>query len=128
MTMVVVWFHVKTNLFSYYFEMLLPLLKVTMFFCYFLQYDEVSLLTFLEGCYHHLVFMNPVSRCSKLKLLVKVNFIKKQNQTQLCMSLFLISQFSTLNNLQPTCWYSVKGVLSPLCWAYPQLIFFRINW
>ena len=31
---------VKTSLFSYYFEMLLPLSKVIVFFYYFLQYNE----------------------------------------------------------------------------------------
>ena len=69
--------HVKTSLFSCYFEMLPPLSKVIVFFCYFLRYDEVFLISLLNGCYHYLVFMHPVNGCSKSKLLVKVNFIKK---------------------------------------------------
>ena len=39
--------------------------------CYFLQYDEVFLISLLAGCYHYLVFMDQVSDCSKSKLLVK---------------------------------------------------------
>ena len=41
----------KPVFFSYYFEMLPPLLKVIVLFCYFLQYDEVFLLSLLDGCY-----------------------------------------------------------------------------
>ena len=61
----------KTSLFSYFFEMLPRLSKVIVFFCYFLQYDEVFLIGFLDGFYHYLVFMDPVSGCSNSKLLVK---------------------------------------------------------
>ena len=57
--------------FSYYFEMLPPLSKVIVFFCYFLQYDEVFLISLLDGCYHYLVFMDPVNGYSKSKLPVK---------------------------------------------------------
>ena len=48
-----------------------PSLKVILFFCYFLQYDEVLLSSFLSGSYHYLVFMDPVHGYSKSKLLVK---------------------------------------------------------
>ena len=41
------------------------------FLCYFLQYDEVFLISLLEGCYHYLVFMHPAYGCSKSKLLVR---------------------------------------------------------
>ena len=41
------------------------------FLCYFLQYDEVILISLLDGCYHDLVVFNPVNGCSKLKLLMK---------------------------------------------------------
>ena len=64
-------FRVKTSLFSYYFEMLPLLSKVIVFFCYFLQYDEVFLISLLGGCYHYLVFMHLVKGYSKSKLLVK---------------------------------------------------------
>ena len=47
------------------------------FLCYFLQYDEVFLINLLDGCYHYLVFADPINGCSKSKLLVRVNFIKK---------------------------------------------------
>ena len=33
--------------------------------CYFLQYDQVFLISILQGCYHYLVFMDPGSGCSK---------------------------------------------------------------
>ena len=59
-------FRVKTSLFPYHFEMLPPL-----------QYDEVFLISLLGGCYHDLVFVDPVNGYSKLKLFVRVNFIKK---------------------------------------------------
>ena len=69
---------VKTSLFSYYFEMWLPLSKVIVFFCYFLQYNET-------------VFDQPVRRLLplpcfygssqwllKVKITCKrVNFVKK---------------------------------------------------
>ena len=54
---------VKTSLFSYCFEMLLPLSKVLVFFCYFLQYDESVFDSLLDGCYLYLVFMDLVSGC-----------------------------------------------------------------
>ena len=41
------------------------------FLCYFLQYDEVFFISFLDGYYHYLVFMDPFNGCSKSKLLVK---------------------------------------------------------
>ena len=41
------------------------------FLCYFLQYGEVFLISLLDGCYHYLVFVDPVNRCSEPKLLVK---------------------------------------------------------
>ena len=41
------------------------------FLCYFLQYDEVFLSSLLDGCYHNIVFMDPVNGYSKSKLLVK---------------------------------------------------------
>ena len=41
------------------------------FLCYFLQYDEVSLINLLDGCYHYLVFIIPVNGYSKSKVLVK---------------------------------------------------------
>ena len=47
------------------------------FLCYFLQNNEVLLISFSDGCYHYLVFMVPVNDCSKSKLLIRVNFIKK---------------------------------------------------
>ena len=40
------------------------------FLCYFLQY-EVFLTSLFDGCYHYIVFMDPVNGCSKSKLLVK---------------------------------------------------------
>ena len=69
---------VKTSLFSYYFAMWLPLSKVIVFFCYFLQYNET-------------VFDQPVRRLLplpcfygssqwllKVKIICKrVNFVKK---------------------------------------------------
>ena len=67
-------FCVETSHFSYYFEMLPPLFKVIVFFSVtFLQYDVVVLISLLDGCYHHLVFMDPVNG-SKSKLLVKSTF------------------------------------------------------
>ena len=51
--------------------MLPPLSKVIVSLCYFLQYDEVFLISLSDGCYHYLVFMDPVKDCSKSKLLVK---------------------------------------------------------
>ena len=48
-----------------------PLSKVTAFFCFFLQYDEVFLSSLLNGCYHYLDFMDPVNDYSESKLLVK---------------------------------------------------------
>ena len=41
------------------------------FLCYFLQCNEVFLISLLDGCYHCLVFMDPVNGCSKSKLPVK---------------------------------------------------------
>ena len=41
------------------------------FLCYFFQYDEVFLISVLDGYYHYLFFMDPVNGCSKSKLLVK---------------------------------------------------------
>ena len=41
------------------------------FLSYFLQYDEVFFIDFLDSCYHYLVFMDPVNGCSKSKLPVK---------------------------------------------------------
>ena len=41
------------------------------FLHFFLQYGEVFRSNLLEGCYHYLVFMDPVNCCSKSKLLVK---------------------------------------------------------
>ena len=41
------------------------------FLYFFLQYDEVFLSSFLDSCYHYLVFMGPVNGYSKSKLLVK---------------------------------------------------------
>ena len=38
------------SFFSYYFERLPPVSKVIVFFCYFLQYDEVFLISLLNGC------------------------------------------------------------------------------
>ena len=61
----------ETSLFSYYFEMWPTLSKVIVFLCYFLQYDEVFLTSLLDGCYHYLVFINPVNGYSKLQLPVK---------------------------------------------------------
>ena len=65
------------------------------FLCYFLQHDEVFLISLLDGCYHYLVLMVLVNDCSKSKFLVRVNFIKMYNQIQLCISLiiFIIAVF-----------------------------------
>ena len=41
------------------------------FLCYFLQYDAVFLIRFLDGCYQYIVFMDPVNGYSKSKLVVK---------------------------------------------------------
>ena len=35
----------------------LIILKIIVFFCYFLQFDEVFLISFLDCCYHYLVFL-----------------------------------------------------------------------
>ena len=67
----IVRFWVKTSPFSYCFEMWSPSSKVTVLFCYFFQYDEVFLISLLDGCYHYLVFMDPVNGCWKSKLLIK---------------------------------------------------------
>ena len=58
--------------FFYYFKMWLPLLKVIKFFCFLLQHDEVFLISLLDGCYHYLVFMDPINDCSKSKLPVVI--------------------------------------------------------
>ena len=48
------------------------------FLCYFLQY-EGFFISFLDGCYHYLVFMDPVNGCSRSKLLVKEYISLKSN-------------------------------------------------
>ena len=53
-----------------YCEMFSPLLKIIVFLCYFLQFDVVSLISLLDGCYHCWIFMDPVKGCSKSVLLV----------------------------------------------------------
>ena len=76
------------------------------FFFYFSQYDEVFWSVF---CYHYLVSVDPVNGCLNSKLLVKeCNFL-------------LSSIFSPLVDIQ------LKR-LKPLCWAYPWVICFRVNW
>ena len=55
----------ETSLFPYYFEMWPPLSKVIVFLCY------VLFNSLLEGCYHYLIFMDPVNGYSKSKLLLK---------------------------------------------------------
>ena len=84
-----VWFCVKTSPFSYYFIMLPPLLKIMVFFCYFLQYDEVFLISFLGCCYHCPAFYGSCQWLFKSKLLVKdlISFKKKiKNQIRLYIS------------------------------------------
>ena len=77
----------------------------------FLQYDEVFLSSLLDGCYHYLVFMDPVSGYSNSKLTAKQQVLLKSKITFGCVCLlkFLLSQFSTLINLQLTCSCSVKA-------------------
>ena len=41
------------------------------FLCYFLQYDDVFLISLLGGCYQYLASMDQVSGCLKSKLLAK---------------------------------------------------------
>ena len=41
------------------------------FLCYFLQCDEVFLISLLDSCYHYLVYMDPVNVCSKSNILVE---------------------------------------------------------
>ena len=36
-------------------------MSVTVCLCNFLQYNEVLLSSLLDGCYHYLVFMDPVN-------------------------------------------------------------------
>ena len=57
--------------FFLYSKMFPSLSKVIVFFSYFLQYDEVFLISLLDICYHYLVFVDPVKGCSKSKYLVK---------------------------------------------------------
>ena len=65
-----VWFCVKTNRFSFYFEMLPPLSKSL---CFPLLLFTVWRSTFDQpyGCYHYFVFMDLVNGYSKSKLIVK---------------------------------------------------------
>ena len=45
--------------------------KLLCFICSFLQYDEVFLISLLDGCYHYPLSVDPVNGCSQSKLLVK---------------------------------------------------------
>ena len=85
----------KTSLFSYYFEILPPLLKVTVFFCYFVQYDDVFLIDLLDGCYHYLVLRDPVNDYSNSELLVK-EYVSLKSKIRLgyaCLIIFCYRSF-----------------------------------
>ena len=85
------------------------LLKVIVFFCYILQPDKVSLISFWDGCYLYLVFMDPVNSCSKTKLVKTVNLIlKKVRFSYVCLFYLQWSIFSPpvdnqLKQLNPLC-------------------------
>ena len=49
-------FHVKTSCFSLFRNV--PTFIKSQYLCYFLQYDEVFLISFLDCCYHYLVVMD----------------------------------------------------------------------
>ena len=70
----------------------------------FLPYDEVLLISFLVGCYHYIVFMVPVNAYLKSKLLVEeqVSLKSKIKFGYVYLFKWLLSQFSTFINLQPT--------------------------
>ena len=99
------------------------------FLCYFLQYAEVFLISLLNSYCHYLVFIDPVKGCSKSKLLVKEEFhwkVKSElamyiSDNFCCCSFLLWSIFSPPVDVQ------LKR-LNSFCWAYPRLIFFRVNW
>ena len=116
-------FHVKTSLFPSYFEMLLSLLKVIVFFYvtfYSMMYFRRLLLL---SCFYG------SSQCFfKVKITFKrVNFIKKENPIQLCMSLISYRSFLLWSIFSPFVDIQLKW-LNRLCWAYLRLIFFRVNW
>ena len=65
----------ENQYFFLYFENVATFIKsYCVFLCYFLQYDEVFLVSLLNGCYHYLVFMIPVNGCSESKLLEMSKF------------------------------------------------------
>ena len=71
-----------------------PLSKFIVFLCYFLQYDEVLLISLLDGCYHYLVFMDPVNGYSKSKLLVKEQVsLKSKSDSAMSLIIFAIAVF-----------------------------------
>ena len=79
-----------------------PLSKFIVFLCYFLQYDEVLLISLLDGCYHYLVFMNPVNG-SKSKLLVKeqVSLKSKSDSAMYVSDNFCYRSFLFLSIFSP---------------------------
>ena len=84
------------------------------FLCYFL------LSSLLEGCYHYLVFMDPVNGYSKSKLLLKEQVSLKSKITfgYVCLFWFLYPSFLLLSIFSPP--VQLKR-LNPLHWAYPRL-------
>ena len=96
-------------------------------YCVFLQYDDV--ISLLESCNHYFflwiqsVVVLIQNYLYKSKLLWKVKSDSAvYDSDNFCYCSFLVWLiFSPLVDIQ-------LKPLSPLCWAYSWLIFFRVNW
>ena len=91
---------------------------------------EFSRVAFLNRCWHYLAFMDLVNGYSNSNLLVKEHVSWKSKirfdyiyiSCNFCWPIFLLwSIFIPPVDIQLK-WRN------PLCWAYPRLIFFRVNW
>ena len=108
----------KPVFFSYYFEILPPLLTVIVFFCYFLQYDDVFLIDLLDGCYHYLVLRDPVNDYSNSELLVKeyVSLKSKIRFGYACLTIFCYRSFLLWSIFSPRAAIQLKR-RNPLCYV-----------
>ena len=105
-----VWFHVETSFFLFISKCGTFIKSHRVFLCYFLEYHEVLLSNFLDGC---------CLSCSLLFLWIQSMVIKSQNyfwqskfhkkvKSDMCLLFILLSNFSNFINLQPIIWCSVK--------------------
>ena len=112
-------FCVKTSLFSYCFHLNW---KSLLFYVTFYSVMYFRWLLLLSCFYESNQWLFKVKITWK-----RVNFIKKENEIRLCMSLISYYSFLLWSIFSPLVDIQLKW-LNPLCWAYLWLIFFRINW